>query len=187
MNPYKTNVEVWEDKALGKKPEPINPNILARGHKVEPLLRGLFEVDFPNMTVLYDEDDHRIHQEYEFMRANLDGHLIENDTGRNGVLEIKHVELMSGAHREKWKRDSMPDNYYCQVIWYLMVTGYDFAILKARLKSVFNDEISVQVKHYRIERSEVIDDMEHLKQVAIEFWTKYVVPKIKPPLILPHF
>ena len=43
-------------------------------------------------------------------------------------------------HREKWN-DRIPDNYYIQCLHYLLATGWDFAILKAQLKTVYSDEV----------------------------------------------
>ena len=49
------------------------------------------------------------------------------------MLEIKTVEILQGSQRVKWE-GRIPDNYYCQVLHYLAVTEYEFAVLKAQLK-----------------------------------------------------
>ena len=91
------------------------------------------------------------------MHASLDGELVDND-GRLGILEIKTTNILQSMQREKW-RDRIPDNYFCQVLHYLAVTEYDFAVLKAQLKSDWGGELRITIKHYLIERKDVEEDI----------------------------
>ena len=91
-----------------------------------------------------------------------------------------------GKWEEKWK-EKIPDNYYCQVLHYLNVTNYSFAILKAQLKYDYSGEIRLETKHYTILRKDVEEDIKLLREKEIEFWTKYVEKDIQPPLVLPNF
>lgn len=86
--------------------------------------------------------------------------------------------------REKWN-DRIPDNYYIQVLHYLLVTEYDFVELRAQLKSEWQGQIKLQTKDYHIERSDVIEDIEILKKAEEEFWKK-VENRQMPNLILPE-
>ena len=86
--------------------------------------------------------------------------------------------------KEKWK-NRLPDNYYIQILHYLMVTEFDFAILKAQLKSEFNGEIYLQTKHYYIDRAEVEEDIKFLESSERTFW-KQVQERKRPGLILPE-
>ena len=65
--------------------------------------------------------------------------------------------------REKW-RDQIPDNYYIQVLHYLLVTEYSFVELRAQLKSVWQSQIRLETKDYHIERSDAEEDIEILRQ-----------------------
>ena len=121
---------------------------------------------------------------YPFAHASLDGELEEVGTGRKGILEIKTTSILQSMMYEKWK-DRIPDNYYCQVLWYLLVTEYDFAVLKAQLKSEWSDgEIRVTTKHYFIERSEVLDDIEELRIAGEKMW-KCIQEDRRPDILLP--
>ncbi len=71
--------------------------------------------------------------------------------------------------KENWK-GKIPENYYVQVLHCLMVTEYDFAVLKAQLKSVFNNEVYIQIRHYFIDRNEVEEDIEYLCREEEKFW-----------------
>lgn len=185
LNPWKSNVDVWEEKVLGKTSPISNMAAVNYGKKAEKHLIELFKLDFPQYKVFAVGQTIRKHPEYDFIIGTLDGELTEKESGRKGVLEIKTTEILNSMHREKWK-DKVPDSYFCQVCWYLLVTGFDFAVLKAQLKSVMNDgEIYCQTKHYHIERNEVEEDIDLLKREALIFWNDYVVPKKMPPLRLP--
>ena len=117
------------------------------------------------------------------MQASLDGELLDQD-GRNGILEIKTTNILQSMQREKWN-DKIPQNYYIQVLHYLLVTGYEFVILRAHLISSWGRDVRTQAKHYFIEREEVKEDLEFLLQEEIKFW-RYVESGRKPPLILPE-
>ena len=65
----------------------------------------------------------------------------------------------------------IPDNYYCQVLHYLAVTEYDFAVLKAQLKSEWHGELRITVKHYFIERKDIEEDIRYLVEAEQRFWT----------------
>ena len=117
------------------------------------------------------------------MQASLDGELFDQD-GRKGILEIKTTNILQSMQCEKWK-DRIPDNYYIQVLHYLLVTGYEFVVLRAHLRSNWGADVRTQVKHYFIERAEVEEDLNYLLDEEIKFW-KYVESGRKPPLILPE-
>ena len=117
------------------------------------------------------------------MQASLDGELTD-PKGRRGILEIKTTNILQSMQREKWN-DRIPDNYYIQVLHYLLVTGYEFVVLRAHLNTDWGGEKRTTVKDYFIERSEVRDDLDMLLKEEQKFW-KYVESGRKPPLILPE-
>ena len=67
----------------------------------------------------------------------------------------------------------------------MAVLEADFAILKAQLKTVFDGVPYLQTRHYKIERSEVEEDIKYLMAKGTEFW-RYVETGKKPPLVLPE-
>ena len=184
MNPYKSNVDLWLEKTGRKIPEDISDKPYVQyGHDAEPLLRKLFTLDFPKYKVLYDENNLWVNDKYPFAHASLDGWLVEKDTGRKGIWECKTTNILQSMQKEKWK-DQMPSNYYCQVLHYLLVTEWDFVVLKAQLKYDFDNNVMLQTKHYKIERSEVLDDIAYLEEQERKFM-ECVKKDIQPPLILP--
>lgn len=186
LNPYKTNVQLWEEKT-GKRetPDISDKSYVQYGTRTEELLRELFKLDFPEYEVKHEENKIIKHPKYDFLFASLDGTLINKETGEMGILEIKTTNILQSMQKEKWK-DKIPDNYYCQVLHYLNVTGYSFVILKAQLKYNYDGNIKLDTRHYKILRSEVEDSIRYLEEKEIEFWNEYVVKDRKPNLLLPE-
>ena len=183
MNPYRTNVELWEIKTGRAVPEDISTNpYVFYGTKAEEHLRELFKLDFPQYSVEYVENNLWLNSDKPFAHASLDGWITDED-GRKGILEIKTTNILQSMQKEKWDH-RIPDNYYAQVLHYLMVTGWDFAILKAQLKYDYDGEIFLTTKHYKIERAEVLDDIEYLEEKEKAFF-ECVRTCRKPNLVLP--
>lgn len=183
-NPWKTNIQLWEEKCRISKPEDISDKpVVKYGHAAEKHLRDLFALDFPEYQVGYEENNLWLNPDKPFAHASLDGWLTDPD-GRKGILEIKTTNILQSMQKEKWN-NRIPDNYYCQVLHYLMVTGWDFAILKAQLKFEYPGEIVLQTKHYKIERSDVQEDINYLENAERVFWEQ-IQARRKPALILPE-
>ncbi|WP_438979951.1 lambda-exonuclease family protein [Polynucleobacter sp.] len=188
LNPYKTNVELWELKT-GRREEPDigDKPFVKYGNDAERHLIDLFFLDFPE----YESGDrsqpgyllHR-HPKHDFITGTLDAGMTEKATGRRGILEIKTTNILQSMHAEKW-RDGVPQNYYVQCLHYLLVTGCDFCVLKAQLKRVYGGDVRLDTRHYFIERKDVLSDLEHLEKKEVEFWNEYVLKDVRPPLVLP--
>lgn len=184
-NPYKTNVELWKDKAFHLMPEDISDKPYVKyGTEAEKYLRELFKMDYPQYEMFYEENNMWTNDAYPFAHASLDGWL-KDEAGRMGVWECKTTNILQSRQKEKWDH-RLPENYYIQILHYLMVTEFEFVELKAQLKSVFSDgTVYLQTRHYHIERSDVEADIEYLADEERKFWT--CVENMKaPPLVLPE-
>ena len=159
LNPYKSNVELFEEKTGKRMPEDISDKPLYHENRI---LRSV---------------------EHPFMQASLDGELTDQE-GRKGILEIKTTNIMNSAQWGKWD-GRIPDNYYIQVLHYLLVTGYQFAVLRAHIRSDWEGDRRTAVRHYFIERSDVEEDLAMLLQEEKKFWQQ-VTHNIRPGRILPE-
>ncbi len=186
LNPYMTNVELFEFKTGLKEPEDIGDKPYVQyGIQAEKYLRGLFALDFPQYRVGYKDFDLVRNEKYPFILATLDGRLIEKETGRKGILEIKTTEILKSMQKENWK-DKVPDNYFIQCLHQLLATGWSFVDLKAQLKYDYDGNIRLETKHYHMERKDHLEDLEFLLEQEIKFWNENVLKKVKPSLILPE-
>ncbi len=185
MNPYKTNEELWLEKTGQIPPEDISDKPYVKyGTEAEPLLRELFKLDYPEYQVFYEENNLFLNDKYPWGHYSADGWLKDKD-GRKGILEIKTTEILQSMQKEKWN-NRIPDNYYIQCLHGLLIMEADFVILKAQLKTVFNDVPYIQTKHIPIERSEVEDDIKYLAREEARFGDS-VLTRRRPNLILPNF
>jgi putative phage-type endonuclease len=183
-NPNMDNITLWKIKTGQIEPEDISDKPFVKyGNDAEHHLRELFKFDFPEYSVKYIENNSFYNDKYPFARASLDGWL-EDGNGRKGILEIKTTEILQSMQKEKWNKQ-IPQNYYCQVLFYMAVLEADFAVLKAQLKTVFDGVPYLQTKHYPIERKDVEADIQYLMQEGEKFW-QYVQSGKMPPLRLPE-
>lgn len=189
ISPWKSNVQLWEEKTGITEPEDISEKEVVRfGKESEAAIRQLFQLDFPEYKVSYDEFGMIANQpDCPFIFATLDGELTDQN-GRKGILEIKTTEIRRSIDWKKWK-GQVPDYYYAQIVHQLLATGYDFAILKARIReqrgALGEFGWSVTVRHYLFERSPLLEDIAYLKEKEIAFW-RAVQTKTRPALILPE-
>lgn len=184
MNPYRTNIELWQVKIGQLVPEDISEKPYVKyGTEAEQYLRELFRLDFPEYQVFYVENNMWLNDKYPFAHASLDGWLVDQ-AGRMGIWECKTTNILQSMQKEKWNH-RIPDNYYIQLLHYMLVTEFDFAVLKAQLKFDFGGEIYLQTKHYRIERSEVQADINFLEAAERKFCNQ-VQDRKRPDLVLPE-
>ena len=184
LNPWKSNVKLWREKMGIEKPDDISSNdAVVYGNKAEPVIRNLFEVNHPEYRVDYIPDNIWLNDNYPFAHASLDGWL--EDKGRNmGVLEIKTGTVMNARQEMEWN-DKIPDHYYCQVLWYMMVTDAKYAMLTALLKMKRYSGEYQAVREYEIRRDDKTEnDIALLAEKGREFWES-MKAGIEPPLILP--
>ena len=185
LNPWRSNAELWEIKTGRRKQEDISEKSFVKyGHDAEPYLRALFALDFPEYEVEYVDNNMWLNDKYPWAHSSLDGWLTEKGTGRRGVLEIKTTNIMRAGQRDEWK-DKIPTTYFCQVLHYMLVCEFDFAIVKAQLKTEIEDDVFLTTKHYKIERSDVEQDIELLRVESERFY-EAIITDTRPALILPE-
>lgn len=190
-SPWRTNLDLWMIKTGRKEvPDISDSDRVQTGILEEDPIRRIFQSEMRNKyEVQYVRDAILQNREHPELLYSPDGLLIEKETGRKGILEIKTTEIMKSFDREKWgtKEDPrIPDNYYIQVLHGLNVTGFEFVELFARLKYPDGTLIMRAPGTYHIERSDpgIEQDMAYLKKGVLEFM-QYVKEDKEPPLDLP--
>lgn len=179
MDPHRSNVELWRQKTGREKPKDISGlSYVQYGVQAEEHVRELFRLDHPELRVFYEPNNLWLDTDMDFAHASLDGWLEDAD-GRNGVLEIKTGSALSQISRGRWEA-GIPDNYYCQILWYLLVTGWDFVWLRAYLRVRGS---TLEMRDYEIERSDpgVEEDIRMLEREGKKFW-RAVQEDREPPL-----
>lgn len=183
LNPWKTNRRLYEEKKGLVEPADLSDNPLVQyGTQAEEHIRALFALDHPDLKVEYVPNNSWRNTDYPFAAASLDA-WTEDKEGRRGILEIKTSNITSAAQANKWK-DAIPDNYYCQVLFYLGVTGWSYVDLRANLKYQMPDKpLYIATRDYHIERSEREEDITTVMQAAADF-ADALKNNNPPPLLL---
>lgn len=185
ISPWKTNVQLWEEKCGLVIPEDIGGNPAVKyGNDAEPLLRQFFALDHPEYEVSFAPYKIIKHPDMPFITCTPDGELLERSTGRHGGLEIKTTEILSSIGWRHWK-DRIPDNYYAQVCQQMLAASWDFVELLAQIKyTTASGEDRKETRHYKIERAEATGDIALIQREAPLFW-RCVEKRRRPNLKLP--
>lgn len=182
-NPYMSNTELWELKTGRREQEDISDKPCVRyGTFAEEYIRKLFELRNPQCKLCYIENNSFQNDKYPFALASLDGWLYD-ENNRFGIWECKTTEIMNRTMLDKWK-DGIPQNYFCQVLYYMAVLEADFCVLTAEKRYTWKAGYT-ETQDYYIERSEVQEDIEYLMSEGAKFWG-YVQRDERPPLVLPE-
>lgn len=182
-NPYKTNEQLYREKLGLLKTEDIsNKPAIRYGTVAENHLRRIFELDFEDKyEVQYLDNTILQNKKHPMLLYSPDGLLIDKETGEKGILEIKTTTILQSMQREKWKDDNVPQNYYCQVLHGLNVTGFDFVVLRALIR--YSSDYA-QVRTYYFKKNDRLDDLDYLKTEVIKFFINHIVTKTPPNLII---
>lgn len=184
LSPWTTPLALWKQKlGVEAAPDLSGNEAVQQGVKMEPVLRQYYASTHPQYGLEYYPFDILYQDARPFMTATLDGELIELESGRLGVLEIKNVNISSKTALEKWTGGKMPDYYFVQAIAQLSATGYSFHRLFAALHFLNGD---VTLKEFEIERQDVLDDISWLEEQESSFWEKNIRGGVMPsmPLVL---
>lgn len=188
-NPYKSNIELWEEKVGLREPDDISSNPKVKyGKLAEKHLVSLFALDYPEYEVNYN-DNCRVNycDAYPFVYCTRDCDLVDRRTGEKGALEIKTTTISSRIQAQQWE-GRIPENYYCQVLQYFITDPeIKFVIVKAQLRSgIAGDKL--ETRHYWFYRDDKTcrEDGVFLLNEEIKFWKQFVLKKKRPARLLPN-
>lgn len=182
ISPFQSNVDVWAEKTGRVSAKDLSGNeAVAYGIRLEDAMRCMFAAEHPEIVLEYHQYDILFQSDLPWITATLDGELIETETGRRGILEIKTVQALTRAVWEKW-RNAVPPYYYAQVCHQMQATGFDFCILYAKLVGRDGDS---SLRAYRFNREDSAEDMAYIVERETEFWKNNVIADKRPALILP--
>lgn len=153
LNPYASRYSLWAEKT-GKVPG-FEGNLTTKvGAYLEQLVADLFEEE--SGKKVRKKNSTMVNDLYPFACANVDRMIV----GEKAFLEIKttnSIPLMKKLRNS----DEFPEQYYCQVVHYLAVTGLE----KAYLAVLINCR---ELKIYEMERDQA--EIDALMGAEKEFW-----------------
>lgn len=177
---YKTPYQLWEEKTGAVKKEFITNEAIEKGNTLEPLILEMFKVYYSKEYEVIDTKNISLSsKQFQFLRANLDGALIERDTNKKGILEIKSTTIQNAAMFRYWN-DDVPILYFFQCLHYLNVTGFDFVVVYAILDIPWANRQETRV--IKMYRDDLEVDIELLVKTELWFWDK-VKTNTPPPFL----
>jgi len=184
ISKYKTPHQLYLEKTGQVKPEQVDNEAIRKGNRLEaPMLEMFKQLYIDKYDVIDTKDISLASKKYPYMRANLDGALVEKATGRIGIYEGKTTTIHHMNMLGDWKNDTLPNQYYCQCLHYLNVTGFDFVVVFALLDFPWKSDLGQQeTRVVLINRDDVVQDLEHIEKKEIEFWD--MVCNKKEPIFL---
>lgn len=184
---YGSALTVFNEK-LGLS-EKFKGNIHTKfGNRMEPLIREWIQEDFEKETDIklktYEYPYMMIHKEHEYFSANIDGlaklqqdyRFYENlDTGEINFIpanEVIGIEIKTASEflSKMWQGEEIPDEYYCQVQWYMGITGLKYFLIIYLLGK--------EVKWKVVPRND--EDIKELFKIGKDFWNNNILTKIPP-------
>ena len=168
---HKGPLGIYLDKTDKELPEE-KENIAAElGLELEPFLSRKFTkwmMDQEGLEIdLHEMDDILQHDTIDYFLVNLDRWFIHPERGEC-VVELKTT---TEYNKDKWEGDNVPDEYYSQVQWQLLITGFKCGYL---VVLVGNRIFDVKL----IPRNEEFIKM--LAEKGQTFWEEFVVKDVPP-------
>lgn len=181
LNPYMSRGEYWEILTGRKERKDLSGNpAVEYGKAAESHIIELFKLDNQHLRVAHKDYDLRKHPKYDFLLGSLDA-VADSEEGKKFVVEIKTTTVNSGVAIKAWD-NKIPVNYFYQCLHYLLVTGYDGAILKALIKLGWKDESII--RQYEFSRKSVQPMIDELLDTELIFWHDHVVKDVRPNEII---
>ena len=119
-------------------------------------------------------------KEGEWRLYSPDVLLYSKEQGK-GILVIKTMLIRDKKMYDQWK-DHVPNQYYVQVLHGLLATKFDYVIIVAELR--FARQRNSEIVVHKINRSEVIEDLEWLDEKEKYNWNEYYIKNVRPPVII---
>lgn len=163
ISPWRTAVDLWLDKTTPPRGDETS-RVKRRGSRLEPYIADMIieEHGLP----LVARNRRYIDPKVPYFAAEIDAETADAN------VEIKTVHPFKANDWGQADTDELPIHYVAQAQWGLGVTG-------RTLCHVF-PLIGDDLRHYRVERDD--ETIQALRDKAADFWTKYVEPKVRPPL-----
>ena len=163
------------------------------GKEVEDIIRELVKLNFKGKYKVIAPKGYEMYvrKDKPFISATIDGRLIEENTGRKGVLEIKSYEFRGNDDLEENWGTQPPLRYSLQTLHYLMtLNDFDFAKLVVKIRWLnydTNEVIKEEMRYYHFERADNQATIDEIERVETDFYENNVLTKTPPNINLDIF
>jgi putative phage-type endonuclease len=170
LNEWKSQTYLYMEKRGEITPDDLTDNEpVYWGNQLEDIIRKEFQKR--NGWKVYKNNFVLCHDEYDYLRANIDGEVLHPADGR-GVLEIKTT---NEYNKDEWSGDHVPNAYMLQIQYYMGIMNYGFAYVAVLIGGN-------KYRQWRIERDDDLINMIFARCHA--FWQR--VKAGNPPALDGH-
>jgi len=174
ISPYRSAVDLWLDKITPPIEDGQNAAAKRRGSRLEPYVRDMITEEHGLEIVHVNE--RYIDPDLPFLAAEVDFEYFDPETGQIENGEIKTVHPFKAKEWGEQGTDLLPIHYVAQAQHGLGVKRRN----RCRVFALIGDEL----KPYLVERDD--ETIEAMRARCDEFWNKFVLPKIQPPIDYQH-
>lgn len=164
ISPWKTAIDLWLDKTAPRVEDGRNHAAKRRGTRLEPYIVDMIREEHGLNIVARNE--RYIDADVPYFAAEIDAETTDEN------IEIKTVHPFKSKEWGELQTDQLPLHYVAQVQWGLGVRRKE----RARVFALIGDDL----RPYVVERDD--ETIESLREKAAEFWTRYVLAKLRPPM-----
>lgn len=164
ISPYKTAVDLWIDKTTPPREDGRNARAKSRGTRLEPYILDMIR-DEHGLQIVANNKRY-IDPAVPYFAAEIDAETVDEN------VEIKTVHPFKSKEWGELETDQLPLHYVAQVQWGLGIRQKD----RCRVFALIGDDL----RAYVVERDD--ETIEAMREKAAEFWTRYVLAKLRPPL-----
>lgn len=166
ISPWRTALGLWTDKVY---PDPKkDTQVQRRGKRLESYILEMVKDEFGFEAM--HRNQRYTDPEIPYFSAEIDAEAAGDLKHEN--LEIKSVHPFKMHEWGEEGTDALPLHYAAQAQWGLGVTRRDIC----QVFALIGDDL----RHYCIERDDAT--ISAMRERAEEFWQKFILPKIAPPL-----
>lgn len=170
LSPWKNAVDLWLDKIKPRVEDGANWAAKRRGSRLEPYILDMIRED--HGLEIVSHGNRYIDREHDFLAAEIDFEYRDPETGEIENGEIKTVHPFKKKEWGETETDNLP-------LYYLTQVHHGMGVRHARRCRVFA-LIGDELRPYIVERDDEL--INSLRGHARDFWHKYVLPKVQPPL-----
>lgn len=184
---YKTPHDLYVEKK-NNTVQHITNEAIEKGNRMETPLIDLFFAKYKNYQKINTKDISLRSKEYGFMMASLDSAFLD-ELGHKCILETKTTTIQNAKMRKEWGYyddykeeyiELIPQQYYCQALHYLIVTGFQKVIVYAHIDYAYKEDSEVLTRV--VNREDVLSDIEYIIQKETKFWNDFI-NNVPPPFI----
>jgi putative phage-type endonuclease len=164
ISPWKTATDLWIDKTTPPREDGRNWQAKARGTRMEPYIVDMIREEYGLQIVARNQ--RYIDADVPYFAAEIDAETADEN------IEIKTVHPFKSREWGDLDTDQLPLHYIAQVQWGLGVHRRQ----RCRVFALIGDDL----RGYVVERDD--ETIAAMRDKAAEFWQRYVVADLRPPL-----